>query len=88
MLQRRRQVVGGEVGESGKQSSRDENQAACCGETLRQEPSFLESSNLETIWSGARSVGEARRKASHSLCPDQRPSTASTQHYVTSVDSI
>lgn len=68
----------GGVGEDGewRQSSRAQIQAAGCGDHPRQERSFLVSSNLETIWSCARCVGEARRKASHSLCHDQRRSTA------------
>lgn len=72
---------GGGVGGKGewRQSSRDQIQAAGCGDHLRQEWSFLVSSNLETIWSWARCIGEARRKASHSLCPDQRRSTADSQ---------
>lgn len=78
---------GGRLGE-GRGGAKLQRSESGCGETLRQEPGFLVSSNLETIWSRARSVGEARRKASHSLCPDQRPSATRTQHYVASMDSI
>lgn len=81
MLRGRRRGEEGGVGGKWewRQSSRDQIQAAGCGDHPRQERSFLVSSNLETIWSGARCVGEARRKASHSLCPDQRRSTAHSQ---------